>query len=570
MRFTWALAPIFSLTAAGTFADPMTDAAEAGRAAAAPLVMAPGSPVLTEEMIGKTVTPYMTDAPPETTLTDTTIEDAARLRAAGASTEAGALQSETTAATSNPRREIPATDPGLQRADSALTAADAIAGGLFSATGNQGEGCTAEGLQSAGILERSCQRVVATSTSTCQLALDVAVTKTSRYACDEAGDIHECAALAANHACHETDSTCLNLGTDGSCLTLRKSFDCADVTGDLSPARQVDEATTEIAETKRGTCDNIGANCAADEASCTSGPETRIINGVPITRACWAWERPVSCQAEGSESSCGVFEADQSCHKIQSDCLAQSEDGTCLQWEDRYRCDAGKAAQSTSCSALTVCAGGYCETVTPEPASPGFGESAAWLGVLGSMAKDAVRDGDGQIIRIFDGTASSCRVGKLGVLNCCNDSGWGNHVLGECTGDELALMDRAASGATHYIGSYCAKRFFVCLQVKRVYCAFNSKLARVFNEERRIQMHQSFGSAKVAHRLVIENPDSDHPRYVSVPIPGTGPQCDGATVEEMEALDLEKFDLSEAFADLTADVAVPSMEIIRTFLATRL
>lgn len=570
MRFSWVLAPIFSLMAAGVFADPMTDAAEDGRAAAAPLVIAPGSPVFTEEMIGKTVTPYATVAPPETALTDTTIEDAARLRAAGSSTEAAALQSETTATTSNPRRDIPATDPGLRRADSALTGADAIAGGLFSATGNQGEGCTAEGLQSAGVIERSCQRVVATSASTCQLALDVAVIKTSRYACDEAGDTHECATLAANLSCHETGSTCLNLGMDGSCLALRKSFDCIDVTGDLSPARQVGEATTEIAETKRGTCDSIGASCAADEASCTSGSETRIINGVPITRACWAWEKPVSCQAEGSENTCGVFEADQSCHKIQSDCVVQSDDGACLQWEDRYRCDGTSDAQSASCSELRVCAGGYCETVTPEPPSPGFGPAAAWLGVLGSMAKDATRDSAGQIIRIFNGTASSCRVGAIGVLNCCNDSGWGNHILGECSGDELALADRAALGATHYIGSYCAKRFFACLQVKRVYCAFNSKLARVFTEQMRAQTNTDFGTTKVSYRLVAENSGEDNPIIRFEPIPGTGPQCDGATVEQMEALDLEKFDLSEAFADLTGNVAVPSMEIIRSFLATRL
>lgn len=570
MRFAWALAPIICLCAVGAFADPMTDAAKAGREAATPLVLAPGSSVFSEETIGKTVIPFATDAPPESAITGTTIENQARLHAAGSSTEAGALQSETTATTSNPRRDIPTTDPGLQRADGALTGADAIAGGLFSASGNQGEGCTVEGLQSAGTVERSCQRVVATTTSTCELALDVAVTRTSHFECDEAGGTHDCAALASSQSCHETGSTCLNLGTDGTCLAARKRFDCTDVTGDLAPARQVGETTTEIAETKLGSCDTVGASCAAGAATCTAGPETRIINGVPVTRACWAWEKPVTCQATGSQTTCGVFEADQSCHKIQSDCVARSDAGACLQWEDRYRCDGTAPPAPASCTDLQVCAGGYCETVTPEPPSTDFAESAAWLGVLGSMAKDANRDGAGQIIRIFDGTASSCRVGAIGVLNCCNDSGWGNHVLGECTEDELALADRAAMGATHYIGSYCAKRFFVCLQVKRVYCRFNSKLARVFNEQMRGQTGATWGTDRVSYHYEYQSqPNGD---LVSVPVatPGTGPHCNGATVEEMEALDLEKIDLSEAFADLTADVAVPSMDIIRNFLATRL
>ena len=551
-------------------ADPMADAAEAGRAAAAPLVLVPGSPVFTDGMVGQTVTPFQTDAPPESALTGTTIEDAAHLRAAGPSTEAGALSSEVTATTSNPRPNILPTDPGLQRADGALTGADAIAGGLFSSAGNEGEGCTVEGLQSAGTVERSCQRVVATSSSTCQMALDVTVAKTTRYECDEGGDLHECAALTATHACHETGSTCLNLALDGTCLASRKSFDCTDTTLDVAPARQIGETTTAVSETKAGSCDAVAASCATGEAACTSGPETRIVNGVPVTRACWAWEAPVTCQAEGSQTTCGVFEADQTCHKIQSDCMARSDDGNCLQWEDRYRCDGTPSPTPASCKALRVCAGGYCETVTPEPPGEDFAKSAAWLGILSTMAKDASRDGAGQIIRIFNGTASSCRVGSLGVLNCCNDSGWGNHILGECTGDELALADRAAIGATHYIGSYCAKRFFVCLQVKRVYCAFNGKLARVFNEQMRDQTGATWGTTRVSYHYETESQPNGDLVPVLVADPGSGPQCDGATVEEMEALDLEKIDLSEAFADLTADVAIPSMDLIRSFLETRL
>lgn len=548
----------------------MTAAAQAGREAAAPLLLAPGSSIFSDETIGKTVTPFTTATPRETAITEKTIESSARLRAAGTSTEAGALKAETNAATQNPRRAIPATEPGLQRAAKAMTGADAISGSLFSASGNRGEGCTVEGLQSAGTVERSCQRVVATTTSTCQLALDVAVTKTSSFECDERDSTHECAALKANHSCHETRTTCLDLGSDGTCLATRTRFDCTDVAGDFPSARQIGETTTEITDTKLDSCDGVSTSCAAGEDTCTAGLETRIINGVPVTRACWAWETPVTCQASGSQTTCGVFEADQSCHKIQSDCVARSEAGACLQWEDRYRCDGTAHPTPASCSDLQVCAGGYCETVTPEPPSTGFAQSTAWLSVLSSMAKDASRDSAGQVIRIFDGTASTCGVGAIRVLNCCNDTGWGNHILGECTGDELALMDRAAMGATHYIGSYCAKRFFVCLQVKRVYCRFNSKLARVFNEQMRWQTGATWGTDRVSYHYEYQSqPDGDLV-FVPVATPGTGPQCDGATIEEMEALDLENIDLSEAFAELTAEVTLPSIDILRSFLATRL
>ncbi len=536
---------MLNLSAASSLlADPMSAAAAQGRAAAEALRLKPGASLFSGSSLNS-VLPGANATPPEASITGATIEDQATMRAAGSSRAAQALKTEVNAAQANPR-PMQSAGEAIPGADAAVSGADQTAGALFAASGSDGGACEVQGLAQAGTIERSCQRVVATTSSTCETHLEVSVVQTSTYQCDESEGGSTCTALAAAPACHETSRACLDLAPDGTCRAERVQVSCENYSGDIGGAELVSSPPPVITEVEVGSCDEIGPHCAKAEPTCSSGPETRIINGLPVTRACWAHEAKTSCAAEGVQSTCGLFEADTSCHRIQSDCIVEDEAGTCLQWEDRYRCDGTPTtATPASCDKLHVCAGGYCEDVAPEPATKDLGSASSWMGVLGGMADDATRSLSGQIVRVFDGHPAACRVGSFGVLNCCSDTGWGNHLLGECSADELSLKDRAEVGATHYIGSYCAKRFFACLQVKRVYCSFNGKLARVFIEGLRAVEGRGFGSPR-------------------------GPDCAGATVEELEAADLERIDLSEAFADMTSGIAVPGIETIRDFLATRI
>lgn len=567
----------FAAATAPLYADGLSDAAAAGRAAAEALRLQPGSSVFTEGTIGTVVTPFATDTPPETQITGSSIEGDAQTKAAGTSVEASALKTEVGAVTTNPRPAIDQHDPSITAADQIDQTAVSRAGDLFSSAGSDGGTCTLTGIGNAGTIERSCERVVSVDTYHCQQTLDVSVTRRDTYECDvsylSTGEItDECAALKQAPACQQTSSSCLNLGTDGQCVSERREYACLNEDGNMTPARKTSTSAPDFHEETAESCDPAvaAASCEAGEPTCTGGAETRMINGIPVTRACWAWDKPVVCQVAGSNSDCNVFANDPSCQKIQSDCLAETENGTCVDWEDRYRCNGTAQPESQTCDNLTVCAGGYCETVEPEPANTDFAQSATWLGVLDEMAKDSEKDLDSQELRVFNGQPATCRVGALNVLNCCKDSGWGNGILGQCNEQEYALMDRMAAVATHYIGTYCSKRFFVCLQKKRVYCAFNSKLARVFVEQFRGLGQMSWGSPKPSYKSVQVCGDSgDHCHYESVPIPGTGPQCDGITVEQMQALDMEQIDLSEAFADFVNDAVIPSAEMIKNFLATR-
>ncbi len=89
-------------------------------------------------------------------------------------------------------------------------------------------------------------------------------------------------------------------------------------------------------------------------------------------------------------------------------------------------------------------------------------------------------------------------------------------------------MLKKGQNLCHYVGTYCSKgEKFGCIERSESYCCFNSRLARIIQEEGRKQTGKSWGSAK--------NPD-----------------CSGFTLEEFETLDFEAMDLSEFEAEIKA------------------
>lgn len=95
-----------------------------------------------------------------------------------------------------------------------------------------------------------------------------------------------------------------------------------------------------------------------------------------------------------------------------------------------------------------------------------------------------------------------------------------------CDQDEQILAMKRGSNLCVRVGSYCSSKFLkICIEKKDSYCCFNSKLARIINEQGRSQIGRGWGSA--------ESPD-----------------CSGFTANEMQGLDLSKMDLSEFYAEI--------------------
>jgi len=103
--------------------------------------------------------------------------------------------------------------------------------------------------------------------------------------------------------------------------------------------------------------------------------------------------------------------------------------------------------------------------------------------------------------------------------------------LSQCTAGELMLGCKIAKGVCHHVGSRCKSQAFgTCLQKVDVYCCYNSKLARIINEQGLPQIGKSFGTGDI-------------------------PYCKGFQLDEFVMLNLSDIDLSEYSDDLMREMA---------------
>jgi len=144
----------------------------------------------------------------------------------------------------------------------------------------------------------------------------------------------------------------------------------------------------------------------------------------------------------------------------------------------------------------------------------------------------------GGTLYIFNGKDSRCRSSDVffGLTGggCCNKDKVALGLI-KCKEDEKILAKRRKNGKCHYIGEYCSKELKllatkICIQHKDTYCCFNSKLARIINEQGRPQINKDWGSAN-------------------------SPNCRGFTPEEFSKLDFSKIDLSEFYNSISNKVS---------------
>jgi conjugal transfer mating pair stabilization protein TraN len=78
-----------------------------------------------------------------------------------------------------------------------------------------------------------------------------------------------------------------------------------------------------------------------------------------------------------------------------------------------------------------------------------------------------------------------------------------------------------------------------CIEQTQSYCCFNSRLAKIINEQGRGQVGKTWGSG--------ENPD-----------------CSGFTTAEFEQLDFSRIDMSEFIQEVASSVRMPDVSLLRT------
>jgi hypothetical protein len=271
--------------------------------------------------------------------------------------------------------------------------------------------------------------------------------------------------------------------------------------------------------------------CVHVEKFCSQGPATRMINNQPISRDCWQETIVYACKND-TPNTCQEWR-DKGCVQVNSECVAKQDD-RCVKFRQTLICEAKKDGLLSRLTGENkpFCLDGDCDE-HKSAVNGDFADAMAKLSIFKEMAKEF----DSTNLTIFKGRDSRCSRDCASFRDCCGGSkGWGTSMgLARCDAQEKALFQERMMGKCHEIGEYCAEKVLgVCIRKKRTYCCFQTKLARIVNEQGRAQLGIGWGSPE-------------------------NPLCRGLSIEEMQRIDFSKINLQELFADVYARTKIPEV-----------
>lgn len=362
-----------------------------------------------------------------------------------------------------------------------------------------------------------------------------------------------CAPFEDNRGCNEINGKCIAESPTGLCNILEKKFVCGHKNNNISGSEVVlvDQQFNVLRDEKDfAGCDPQIKNkyCEVTSETCLQPKETRNINGKDVYKDCWKWDRKYQCRTDTAVNECALLSSDKDCREISRECIHQ-EEGRCEHYVVRFECDNTKT-EKIDCIASQFCVGDICQEQQRNTNS-NFGLAASYLGVLSQVNKDQDEctcnketdpSCDPQNIqeskcRLFRGGSKVCRK-YTSQFNCCSDKGVFRPLVG-CNDQEKELASKQQAGACVYVDSWRGKGLKK-FQKKKTYCCFNSKLARIIQEQGRRQLGKGWGSFKA-------------------------PDCSALTLAEIKSIDFSQVDFSELYAELkdkaTQDFGVSSKAI---------
>lgn len=268
--------------------------------------------------------------------------------------------------------------------------------------------------------------------------------------------------------------------------------------------------------------------------------KTVVVDGVsyPVTQACWKYKDTYMTQA-ADNGTCKTYMNNPACTLASRTCAFTAEDGSgCLHEYATYSCETRTSGQVMICGGDTFCLDGDCERAQ-NGKNNDFAPVVSALAALAVAGKDVAAINSVNV-RAFTGSAKFCKKFAAGFSSCCKDGGWGQDVgLARCSSEEKALGKAKENKLTVSIGEFCSKKVLgVCLEKKRSYCQFDSKLAQIVQQQgRNGQLHIGFGKA-------------------------SSPDCRGITQTELQQIKFDKLDFSNFFDDLQKNKKIPDNDTL--------
>lgn len=190
--------------------------------------------------------------------------------------------------------------------------------------------------------------------------------------------------------------------------------------------------------TDQGTVLEEGGRCTVVTAErCVDGPSTRTINGREVTRACWSYERTLSCDGGTPTNECTGLAA-QGCTPVSTTCQqTNAATGECEIHQDTYRCPTPEQTVTStgSCPSDVFCLGETCFP-TSYVQDADFAQAMSFM----EAGREAGVYLDPDTLQIFKGEANSCRDRLL--KNCCGSDGSGASMTNQSlfgTGSKLVF-----------------------------------------------------------------------------------------------------------------------------------
>ncbi|WP_416455898.1 type-F conjugative transfer system mating-pair stabilization protein TraN [Salmonella enterica] len=264
------------------------------------------------------------------------------------------------------------------------------------------------------------------------------------------------------------------------------------------------------------------------------GTKSGVMEGKPwsLTEACWAYRDKYVTQS-ADNGTCKTYVDNPACTLAARQCAFWSEEGTCLHEYATYSCETKTSGKVMVCGGDVFCLDGDCDRAQSGQSND-FGAAVSQLAALAAAGKD-VAEMNSMDVRAFTGQARFCKKATAGFSNCCKDGGWGQGVgLASCSSEEKALAKAKEDKLTVSVGEFCSKKVLgICLQKKRSYCQFDSKLAQIVQEQgRNGQLRIGFGKAK-------------------------SPDCRGITVDELQRIQFDQLNFTNFYEDLMNNQKIP-------------
>jgi conjugal transfer mating pair stabilization protein TraN len=329
------------------------------------------------------------------------------------------------------------------------------------------------------------------------------------YSCVSQTLTDDCQPLR-DRGCSQVGSRCVDANEQGTCMLFEQTYQC-----------QVSEASTS-------TITNCGTNQFCLDGRCfdTShlpDPDfARVVAGLEIQRQAGAYVDPTSLV---------VFQGyDNRCTKrlfgLVNCCKGGGTDGSLF---SNFNLIMGAGSHIVGAIGSTYTYDALFTSDAPNMVISGF---EALFGVGGgSSALAGLIAGDLSVASFVEAlmpgpwTIAMLAIQLSGLLSCEQ-------------AEQVVAMKRD-NRLCHGVGSYCSARIPIirtCIETTETYCCFNSRLARILNEQGRVQIGKGWGAPQ-------------------------SPDCSGFTVEQLQALDFSQMNLAEFYAEIAP--SLPNVDAMR-------